>query len=98
MWWSWALSAASLISLYFLGNGNRTGFTVGLLADAMWAWYSIETQQWGFLVACGAYVVLHVRGFLKWKIIPPSEAWEEITEVLEELEELNDGQSDADEP
>lgn len=63
---SWLLSAVGMLALWLLGRRSKTGFLVGLLSDVLWAVYSVQTAQWGFLPACAVYAVIHIHNYRKW--------------------------------
>lgn len=66
VWMTWVLSFVGLLTIFLLGRKNRWGFAAGLLADVLWFVYSMGTQQWGLVPACGIYAVVHVWGWKKW--------------------------------
>jgi hypothetical protein len=58
------ISILGVIALYLVAHGQRGGWLVGIYAQVLWAWYSIITKQWGFLLACIAYLYINIKGLL----------------------------------
>lgn len=65
-WWSWGLAAVGIAGLYFAGSGKRIGWAIGLSAQALWVVYAVVTEQYGFIVAAGAYSGMYARNWIRW--------------------------------
>lgn len=52
---SYILATLGLISLYLGGRGYWWGWLVGLVSQAFWAFYAVDTQQYGFLASACFY-------------------------------------------
>ena len=62
-WWSWGLSAVGVLGLYLAGSGKRSGWMVGLCAQALWITYSVVTDQFGFIIASLCYGAVYLRNW-----------------------------------
>jgi len=58
------LAVFGISVLWMTGNGFRVGWLLGALLQIAWAYYSIATGQYGFLIEVGAYFFLFTR---TWK-------------------------------
>lgn len=86
MWWSWILSGVGLLSLWQITKWNRTGFITGLVVEALWLIYAIQTEQWGFLPAVVIFSVVYVDAWRKWG--PKIKHWEEVEERYEAVHDV----------
>jgi hypothetical protein len=62
---SYVLAAIGILGLWIAGSGNKWGWTLGIFAQFLWAWYAISTKQYGFLISCAGYGFVYVRNFFK---------------------------------
>ena len=68
LWWaSWVLAAFGVATMFFAGQRKWWAWCIGLLTEALWIWYSIVTQQYGFIVAALAYMMVYFRNTILWK-------------------------------
>ncbi len=67
VWWSFALTALSMTSMIAVIHKKWWAFVLGLFQQVAWAYYSVVTEQWGFLVSCCIFTVINVIGWRKWK-------------------------------
>lgn len=65
--WSYVLTAVGVVGLLMAGRKNLWGWAVCIGSQVLWATYAITTQQWGFLIAAGAYTYVYGRNFLAWR-------------------------------
>jgi hypothetical protein len=65
--WSWLLMAGGVTGLYLAGRRHWIGWAIGLGTQVLWLAYSISTRQWGFLVSCLIYAVIHLHNLLDWR-------------------------------
>lgn len=81
--WSWILAVVGVSGLYVAGRGSWVGWAIGLASQVLWLVYSITTEQWGFLVSCFLYGVVHLRNLITWlspAVQPVGRAPGEVTE------------------
>jgi len=65
--WSFGLAAIGLLGLYVSSRGDARGFLFGVVAQMLWIAYAVDTGQYGFLITAGAYGLLYVRNYQRWK-------------------------------
>jgi nicotinamide riboside transporter PnuC len=64
----WLAMAASLLAVYLIGNKNRIGFISYILANALWIYLGVfKMQSFGISVGNVFFLMMNLRGFLKWK-------------------------------
>lgn len=66
MIWSTILAVIGIFGVYLVGKKNAWGWVVGIIAQLLWAIYSVATGQWGFLISCAAYAWIYGKSFLAW--------------------------------
>lgn len=64
--WSFILAGIGLLSLWVAGNHNKAGWMIGIIAQVLWFWYAIATEQFGFILSCFAYGWVYARNWLRW--------------------------------
>jgi hypothetical protein len=67
--WSIALAALGIAGLWRAGYGKRSGWVLGLAAQALWITYALVTHQWGFIASAVAYGFVYARNLLRGR--PP---------------------------
>ncbi len=64
----WLAMASSLLAVYLIGNKNRIGFISYILANALWIYLGVfKMQSFGISVGNVFFLMMNLRGFLKWK-------------------------------
>ena len=64
----WLAMAASLFAVYLIGNKNRLGFISYILANVLWIYLGVfKMQSFGISVGNVFFLMMNLRGFLKWK-------------------------------
>lgn len=66
IWWSWLLTAVGVLAVYLIGSQRRSGFALGVAAQALWIVYAVVTEQYGFVIASLLYATMYARGWKKW--------------------------------
>ena len=61
----WITSAAALLQLGTVRKRPVLGFSIGLAVQPVWIWLSIETEQWGFLLATAGFIVVNAYNLVK---------------------------------
>ena len=64
--WSWVLSATGAMGLYLAGRKVWWSWWVNLASQPLWAIYSIQTKQWGFLASTALYGTVFLRNAVYW--------------------------------
>lgn len=67
--WMWGLilDGTGLLGSYYLARLNRVGWIVSLVAQVLWAVYSVQTKQWGFFPGIALQTFINVKGYKNWK-------------------------------
>jgi hypothetical protein len=65
--WSYVLTSVGVIGLILAGRKRRTGWLVGLLAQAIWAAYAAATEQYGFIVSALVYGYVYADNYIRWR-------------------------------
>ncbi len=56
----------SFLSIYLLGNRNRTGFIMGIIANLFWFSYGLLTESVANMLCSAIITVLQARGWYNW--------------------------------
>lgn len=68
LWWaSWVLAAFGIATMFFAGQRKWWAWCIGILTETMWIGYSIVTEQYGFIVAAIAYMIVYFKNTIQWK-------------------------------
>lgn len=68
LWWaSWVLAGFGVATMFFAGKRKWWAWTIGILTETMWIGYSIVTEQYGFIVAALAYMIVYFKNTISWK-------------------------------
>jgi cell division protein FtsX len=65
-YWSYILAPFGLVGMWLSGKKNRNGWLLGLLTQTLWLAYSIQTEQYGFIVGTVAYGAVYLKNYLNW--------------------------------
>jgi hypothetical protein len=60
-WWSWGLTAVSMVGLWGTAGGRRWGWALNLAGQPLWLAYAIATRQLGFLVSAIGFSLVFLR-------------------------------------
>lgn len=63
--WSWLLTLVGVTGFWLAGNKVWWCWYINVACQALWAAYSIVTEQWGFLAACVIYSVTFTRNAIR---------------------------------
>lgn len=63
----WLATAAGLSGVYLLGNRNRIGFLVMMVASLSWMTVGFLINSIALILGSIVFFSLHVRGFLAWR-------------------------------
>jgi len=63
---SWILAALGVATVFFAGRRKWWAWPIGILAEILWVYYSIISEQYGFIVAAVAYFIVYYRNTRKW--------------------------------
>jgi len=63
----WLISIITLWMMYLAGNKNRGAWTVGIICQALWSWWLIETKAWGLApLTLGMWAIV-ITNYVKWR-------------------------------
>ena len=65
-WWSWLLMVVGVTSLILAGRGYWWAWLIGLVSEALWIWYAIDTKQWGFIPFALVYAAVYIINATTW--------------------------------
>ena len=68
-WFSWLLSATSVLMLWMMGNKSNWGPIVGIANQFLWLYYIlfILQGQYGLIIGTVAFTIVHIRNLILWK-------------------------------
>lgn len=65
--WSWILAALGVTTMFFVGRNKWWAWSIGIFTELLWIIYSIITEQYGFIVASLAYIIVYFRNTISWR-------------------------------
>ena len=63
----WFMSAMTILMSWMAGNKSLHAWAIGIANQAMWAGYSVATEQYGFLLATAFLTLTYARNWWKWR-------------------------------
>jgi Nicotinamide mononucleotide transporter len=63
----WLATASGLLGVYLLGNKNKIGFLLFMVASVSWITFGIMTGSIAVMIGSSIFFVMHFRGFLRWR-------------------------------
>ena len=69
---TYILSAVGILGFFLAGKKIWWAWYVNIANQALWLFFSILTQQWGFLLATGFYLIVFIRNAILWTRDRPS--------------------------
>lgn len=66
-WWSWLLMVVGVSTLLLAGRRLWWAWLIGLLSEALWIVYAVQTDQWGFIPFALAYAAVYVHNAYRWQ-------------------------------
>lgn len=62
----WLATVCGLAGVYLLGNKNKTGFVVFMMASASWIIFGIISGSVAVVIGSSIFLLMHLRGLLRW--------------------------------
>jgi hypothetical protein len=62
----WAATICGLLGVYMLGNKNKVGFILFMLASMSWITFGIMTGSIAVIIGSSIFFMMHLRGFIIW--------------------------------
>ena len=63
----WFATACGLMAVALLGNKNKIGFLVFMMASVSWITFGLIVGSYAIVTGSSIFFVMHLRGFLKWR-------------------------------
>lgn len=63
----WFATACGLAAVFLLGNKNKFGFLVFMMASISWITFGLYVGSYAIVTGSSIFLVMHFRGFLKWR-------------------------------
>ncbi len=63
----WLATACGLTGVYLLGNKNKYGFLIFMMASASWVTFGLMTGSVAVVIGSTIFFVMHFRGWLSWR-------------------------------
>lgn len=63
----WLATVCGLTAVLLLGNKNKIGFLVFMMASASWVTFGLIVGSWAVVFGSTIFFFMHLRGFLKWR-------------------------------
>lgn len=62
----WLATACGLTGVYLLGNKNKYGFALFMIASLSWITFGILTGSLAVVIGSSIFFVMHLRGWVNW--------------------------------
>ncbi|REJ75689.1 MAG: PnuC protein [Acidobacteria bacterium] len=62
----WLATACGLLGVYLLGNKNKIGFALFMVASASWVTFGFLTHSIAVVIGSSIFFLMHLRGFIRW--------------------------------
>ncbi len=62
----WLATICGLLGVYLLGNKNKVGFIVFMMASTSWIIFGVITGSLAVIIGSSIFFMMHLRGFLMW--------------------------------
>jgi len=63
----WLATVCGLTGVFLLGNKNKWGFLIFMVASASWVTFGFLTGSYAVILGSTTFFVMHFRGWLKWR-------------------------------
>lgn len=63
----WLATACGLMGVFLLGNKNKYGFLVFMMASASWVTFGVITGSLAVMLGSTIFFFMHFRGWLRWR-------------------------------
>jgi hypothetical protein len=62
----WLATACGLTGVYLLGNKNKLGFILFMIASLSWVTFGILTGSVAVIIGSSIFFIMHLRGWVNW--------------------------------
>jgi nicotinamide riboside transporter PnuC len=63
----WLATVCGLTGVFLLGNKNKWGFLIFMVASASWVTFGFLIGSYAVILGSSTFFVMHFRGWLKWR-------------------------------
>ena len=63
----WIATFAGLTGVYLIGNKNKYGFLIMMIASISWMTVGFMIQSLALILGSAVFFALHVRGWVRWR-------------------------------
>jgi len=63
----WFATACGLTAVALLGNKNKIGFLVFMMASVSWVTFGLIVGSYAIVTGSSIFFIMHLRGFVKWR-------------------------------
>ncbi len=63
----WLATFAGLTGVYLIGNKNKYGFLIMMIASISWMTVGFLIQSLALILGSAVFFALHVRGWVRWR-------------------------------
>ena len=63
----WVATACGLAGVFLLGNKNRWGFLIFMVASASWVTFGYITGSYAVILGSSTFFFMHLRGWVRWR-------------------------------
>jgi len=63
----WIALVLNAVAIYLLGKKQRTGWSLGVVANLTWIAFGVLAHSVATMVACSLFVVLNLKGWWSWR-------------------------------
>ncbi len=67
----WLATVCGLIGVFLLGNKNKFGFALFMIASASWVTFGFLTRSIAVIIGSSIFLLMHLRGFIRWTRLGP---------------------------
>ncbi len=62
----WLATVCGLTGVYLLGNKNKNGFLVFMMASLSWIVVGIFISSYAIIIGSSIFFIMHLRGWFNW--------------------------------
>ena len=62
----WLATVCGLMGVYLLGNKNKIGFLMFMVASLSWMTFGILTGSIAMVIGSSIFFFMHLRGWINW--------------------------------
>lgn len=62
----WLATSCGLIGVWLLGNRNKFGFVLLMVASSSWITFGLIAGSVAVIIGSAVFLTLHLRGLIRW--------------------------------